>query len=149
MVRPVPGCGRHPNVGTWITDGFADDPDNPLSLATVNADGTTRDWNMNETGVGSWEPTGERTFITVTLYPVVDDEAGLIGFLTARTVGEISEDGQTASGTYTLEFPDAPTGVFPPPGEWGPVAFEAKRLNVEPPGETVGPWPLAPPPTEE
>jgi hypothetical protein len=134
----------HPNVGTWINDEDPEDPDNPLSLASVNNDGTVTEWNQNEGGFGSWEPTGERTFMTTTLYPLMDDEAGFLGFLTARIIGEISEDGQIATGTYTLEFPDGPAGFFPPPGEWGPAPFYSTRLNVEPPGQTVGPWPLVP-----
>lgn len=134
----------HPNVGTWISDGDPDDPNNPLSLATVTSDGTVREWTANEVGAGSWQPTGERTFLTTTLYPMMDPNDELIGFLTARIEGEISEDGQTATGTYTLEFPEGPAGVFPPPGEWGPARFTAERLNVEPQGQPVGPWPLVP-----
>ncbi len=139
----------HPNVGTWISDEDPDAPNNPLALSTVSSDGTVREWTANEVGVGSWQPTGERTFMTTTLYPMMDHNDELIGFLTARIEGEISEDGQTATGTYTLEFPEGPTGVFPPPGEWGPARFVAERLNVEPPGQPVGPWPLVPPGSEE
>lgn len=138
----------HPNVGTWIT--VPDDPAaNVGGYATVHADGTVRDWNVNVTGVGAWEPTGERTFRTTIVYPLPDGEGGLLGHYTARIEGEVSEDGQSATGIFTLEFPDDPSGAFPPPGEWGPAPFRSIRVNPEPIGEPVGPWPIEPRPMED
>jgi hypothetical protein len=139
---------EHPAVGGWVLDPEPGNPDNPPNLLTFHADGTARDWNVNDTGVGVWEPTGESSFATTILYPVVDPEAGFVGITTAHIIGEASEDGQTTSGTYTIEFPTEPAGAFPPPGQYGPAEWIATRILVEPLGETVGPWPLPPPPEE-
>ena len=108
---------------------------NPPALTTLHADGTVRDWTVNDGGVGEWEPTGERGLASTMLYPLVDPEAGFVGVNTVRIIGEVSEDGQTSSGTFTLEFPTEPEGVFPPPGEWGPAQWNATRIVVEPLGE--------------
>ncbi len=135
-----------PNVGTWVIDAEVDNPDNALSLSTLNADGTLRDRTADGTGAGVWEPTGENGLEATILYQLVDPEGTFFGFVTVRTSGEVSEDGQTTSGTYTIEFPDGlPAGMFPPAGEYGPADFTGTKVSVESIGETVGPWPLPPP----
>ena len=138
----------HPAVGSWVLDTAPENPQNPPEMLTFNAEGTYRNWTVNGTGVGAWEPSGERGFAGTALYPFVDEGAGLSGLVKARIVGEVAEDGQTMSGTYTVEFPTEPVGVFPPPGEYGPAAWIATRILVEPQGETVGPYPLPPAPAE-
>ena len=139
---------EHPAVGGWVNNQAPDDPGNPPALTTFHADGTVRDWTVNDGGVGVWEPTGERGLASTMLYPLVDPEAGFVGVNTVRIIGEVSEDGQTVSGTYTVEFPTGPEGAFPPPGQYGPAEWIATRILVEPQGEPVGPWPLPPPPEE-
>ena len=138
--------GDNPNVGTWVIDAEVDDPDNALSLTTLNADGTLRDRTADGTGAGVWEPSGEDGVESTILYQVVDPEGTFFGFVTVRTSGEVSEDGRTTGGTYTVEFPDGlPAGMFPPAGEYGPAEFTGTKVAVESMGETVGPWPLPPP----
>ena len=71
---------EHPVVGTWIGDPEPDNPDNPLGLSIVHADGTITAWNLDEGGRGTWAPTGERSVEATVLFPLVDPEAGLLGF---------------------------------------------------------------------
>ena len=52
--------------------------------------------------------------------------------MTIRVAGEVSEDGQTFTAEYTIEF----TGEG---GEYGPGHVTATRINVEPMGTPVGP----------
>jgi hypothetical protein len=136
-------------VGSWVLDTEPANPDNPLSLMTIHADGTIRDWTVNGTGVGTWVPGMEAGIEGTILYPAVDPDAGLLlGFVTARITGEVSEDGSTISGAYTAEFPVEAEALFPPAGEYGPGEWIATRILVEPMGEPVGPLPVAPPPAE-
>ena len=134
----------HPNVATWIGLGPDGDPNNPVAHTVIGDDGTVRDWTPGGPGIGTWEPTGERTFKTTILYPVTDPEAGFIGSVTLRIVGEVSMDGQTATGELTFGFPDGPEGAFPPAGEYGPVQLISTKMATESMGEVVGPWPLPP-----
>ena len=140
----------HPYVGTWLTDEYPDDPDNPHGVTSVAAAGTIHYWSVNGPGIGTWRPTGERSFEHLTLWPQELPEIGFAGYITIRMAGEVDEDGQTATGTWTIEFPAGPEGVFPPPGvEFGPAGFVSTRVNAEPQGEPVGPWPPLPPTEEE
>jgi hypothetical protein len=138
----------HPNVTTWIGLGPDGADGLPSALTVIGADGSVRDWTPGGPGIGTWEPTGDRSFKTTIMYPQTDPEAGFLGIITLRIVGEVTEDGQTATGEYTLGFPPGPDGVFPPPGEYGPVAFTSVRMANESMGEVVGPWPPAPPAEE-
>ena len=139
---------EHPNVATWIGLGPEGESGDPIAITTIAADGTARDWTPNGPGIGTWEPTGERSFKTTFMYPISDPEAGFVGIVTLRIVGEVSMDGQTATGVYTLGFLDGPEGAFPPAGEYGPVEFTSIRMANESIGETVGPWPLDLPPAD-
>jgi len=132
---------EHPMVGSWVKDPAPDDPANQNDLTVFNADGTILDFAQPQPGVGSWVPTEDGGFAATSVYPLVDPEAGFLGYITARLVGQVSEDGQTMSGTYTIEFPSEPAGMFPP-GEYGPADWTASRVAVEPQGEPAGPWPL-------
>ncbi len=138
---------EHPIVGAWVKDPLPDDPTNQPDLLVIEADGTFIDVAVPETGIGTWEPTEDGGFVGTSMYPLVDEQAGFLGLITARIAGQVSEDGQTVSGTYTIEFPTEPAGAFPA-GEFGPAEWVATRVAVEPQGETVGPWPLPPTPAE-
>ena len=52
----------HPVIGAWRFDTNVDDPANPPSYAIFHADGTYMEFHPSVgTGIGVWEPTGERT----------------------------------------------------------------------------------------
>ena len=74
--------------------------------------------------------------------PANDPDAGFTGFVTVRASVEVAEDGQTFSGTYTLEFPDRVTEAFGlEAGEYGPADVTGQRVEVEPMGAPLGPIP--------
>jgi len=89
--------------------------------------------------------------------PANDPEAGFLGFFTVRTSIEVAEDGQSFTGTYTIEYPAAMAEAMGMPvGQAGPGDVTAQRVVVEPMGVPVGPIPEeadtdqpAPPPTTE
>jgi hypothetical protein len=53
---------------------------------------------------------------------------------TIRAAGEVSEDGQTATAEFTLEFTDDGAAA----GEYDPGHVTATRINVEPMGTPAG-----------
>ena len=136
----------HPAVGSWSIDPEVEDPDNTPEFTVLSPDGTVVTVNP-ESGpsVGSWTASGDQTADLSMLAPAVDPEAGFLGLITIRASITVADYGQTFAGTYTLEFPAGPEGVFPPPGEYGPAEVTGERIKVELMGEPVGPWPLPPP----
>ncbi len=63
--------------------------------------------------------------------PSGDDSAPME---TIRATGEVSADGQTFTGQFTIEF----TGDGFPTGQYGPGHVTATRIAVEPMGTPVG-----------
>ena len=53
---------------------------------------------------------------------------------TIRAAGEVSEDGQSFTAEFTIEF----TGEGAPSGEYGPGHVTGTRINVEPMGTPAG-----------
>ena len=53
---------------------------------------------------------------------------------TIRAAGEVSEDGQSFTAEFTIEF----TGEGAPTGEYGPGHVTGTRINVEPIGTPAG-----------
>ena len=51
-----------------------------------------------------------------------------------RAAGEVSEDGQSFTAEFTIEF----TGEGAPAGEYGPGHVTGTRINVEPMGTPAG-----------
>ncbi len=148
---------EHPAIGTWVIDSSPDDPSNPLELATIAPGGIIINAFLDGTAYGSWAATGDQTADATFVTPANDPEAGFLGFFTVRTSIEVAEDGQSFTGTYTIEYPAAMAEAMGMPvGQAGPGDVTAQRVVVEPMGVPVGPIPEeadtdqpAPPPTTE
>ena len=140
---------EHPIVGTWIADSSPEDPTNAVELSVYGPGGTIVNIGPEGNTAGSWVPTGERTADTMIQNPMSDPEGGSLGLIIVRGDAVVAEDGQTFTGTWTVEFPGAMVeGAGLPAGELGPGNVTAQRVAVEPMGEPVAPWPLPSPPEE-
>ncbi len=120
----------HPLVGSWLldTDG---NPETLPSLAYYAADGGYIQIDSDGVnGLGAWEPSGDTTGNLI--YSYVDEKDGMT---TIRANLDVSEDGQTITADWTLEFLDPATGEWS--GEIGPGTVEATRIAVEGPGPPV------------
>lgn len=126
----TPASGAtHPLVGSWLVN-TSPEGEPPLELATLSADGTMIDTSFDgANGHGAWEPTGDRSGI-VTFVVILEDSTRLL----IRASIEVSEDGQSFTGTYTNEFFDT-TGQGT--GEIGPGPVTGTRINAEAPGTPV------------
>lgn len=136
----------HPLVGAWLVSDVPAGPVGPRDLVVVHPDGTFVSLHVEGgvtlPGLGSWAPSGEHS-ADITLYgPVIEPEVGFLGFVIIRISGEVSEDGQSLTGTATYEFPAAMVqAVGLPEGQLGPVGFSGQRILVDPMGEPVAPLP--------
>ena len=135
---PVPESAStegHPLVGAWILT-IAEDPDGLPSLVAFSSDGIYQESDQDgAAGYGAWQATGPTSaaLTFVTLSPVPEGEFG--GSATIRATIEVSADGQTFTGSFTIEF----TGVEGiPEGEFGPGTATGTRIAVEPMGTPVG-----------
>jgi hypothetical protein len=141
---------EHPAIGAWAVDATPEDATDPPGLVTIAPGGIITDVDPEWTGYGSWAATGDRTADATFLFPFADPEGGLLGYGTIRTSIEVAEDGQSFTGTYTIE---PPTGVAQamglPVGQFGPGEVTGQRISVEPMGEPVGPIPEQSAPEEE
>ena len=135
-------AATHPLVGAWVLDGTPDDPSDAVDLVVFDAGGTLVSMSAQGPAAGSWEPTGERT-ADVTFHGLAfAPDGGFGGLLTIRASGEVAEDSQTFTATYTLELPAAMAQMMgAPEGQLGPGEVTAQRIAIEPMGETVGPIP--------
>lgn len=130
----------HPLVGAWIVDPA--EGEEQVEVMTFHPDGTLVEVNPDTGAVGVWEPTGERGGDLMFMLPEADPETSRAGLITIRASLEVSEDGQTFSGTYTFE----PSALMVEmmgmsPGEYGPAEVTGERMTLEPMGEPVGPMP--------
>jgi hypothetical protein len=137
---------EHPLVGAWIMSDVPPDPAGPRDLVVIHPDGTFVSVHVEEgvalPGLGPWSPSGERT-ADISLYgPVIEPEAGFVGFVIIRASLEVSEDGHSLTGTATYEFPAAMVqAIGLPEGQLGPLEVTGQRIHVEPMGEPVAPLP--------
>jgi hypothetical protein len=142
-------AAEHPLVGAWVLDSTPDDPSDAVSLVVFGPGGTLVSLSAEGSAAGSWEPTGERTFDVTFHGLAITPEGGFGGLFTIRSSGEVPEDGQTFTGTYTVEPPAAMAQMIgAPEGQLGPGEVTAVRIAVEPMGEAVGPIPELPPEPE-
>lgn len=129
----------HPMIGTWLIQPTETDPP---ELFIASADGIVVSAGAEATGYGAWAATGERTADVKFLTPMLDPDAGLLGFVTIRADVEFAEDGQRLAGTWTVEFPpEVAEAMGVPAGELGPGDVSGTRIAAEPMGEVVGPLP--------
>ena len=112
----------HPLVGAWVVDPSPSEGEVPVEVMAFHPDGILVEVNPDTGAIGLWEPTGERGAELKFMVPFSDPESeDLSGLMTIRASLEVSEDGQTFSGTYTFE-PSAQMAemMAMPPGEFGP-----------------------------
>lgn len=135
---------EHPFVGAWVIHPFPNDPSSE-DLVIINPGGTVLDYDSQSgTGVGAWTSTGDRTADLSFDQLVTAPDGSLVGLTVVRASVEVAKEGQSFTGTWTLEFPPAAaemSGV--PAGELGPGDVTGERIAVESPGPTVGPMPGA------
>jgi hypothetical protein len=121
---PVAGTmAGHPLVGTWIVS----EPGQAPSVVAFTSDGIVVDTEVEGgTGVGSWQPTGERTAALTFVVPI--NESGFEAIVVIRATGEVSADGATFTAQYSVtgQGPDGSV-VFADEGQVTGV-----RVPVEP-----------------
>jgi uncharacterized cupredoxin-like copper-binding protein len=120
----------HPLVGSWVTLA-ADDPSEPPSITMFGPGGSVSDVGPDgSVGLGAWESTGPSTADASIWYPAGG------GVLVIRAAIEVAADGQSFTGTYTVEM--AAIGGEGS-GQHGPAEIIGTRIPAEGPGEPVGP----------
>jgi hypothetical protein len=131
----------HPLVGGWLVISDTSDPTGVPETVVFHDDGTLvnvspgeEEGEGQEVTLGVWEPTGERTANILFTSPF-SPEMGEVGAFTVRASLEVSEDGNSFSGQYTI----AVTGIPEAEGEYGPETVTATRITVEAMGTPVGP----------
>jgi hypothetical protein len=137
----------HPLVGAWVIDPGPPVDSAPEQLLLVGPGGILSFHSDHGTAYGAWTPTGADT-ADYTFYNWEGNaETGFMGFVIVRVSVEVASDGQTLSGTYSVEFPPALLEAFgQAEGEYGPSEMTGRRIIVEPMGAPVGPLPAGPPP---
>lgn len=130
-----PATQGHPLVGTWLVDTDPGSADNSPDTVMFSSDGT---FVQSEAGggaqLGAWEATGERSAVFTFVGADVDEEGSFLGSLMIRASLETSDDGNTFTADFTIEFiqPDGTGG-----GQAGPGIASGERLVVEAPGTPV------------
>lgn len=124
----------HPLVGTWMIDNDpAADNDVPESV-TFSSDGALVDVQGTETMLGVWTPTGASTAVVMFSQYFADDSDAYDGGFTIRATVEVSADGNSFTGEYTLEVLN-PDGTST--GQAGPGTVTGARVIAEAPGTPV------------
>lgn len=124
----------HPLVGTWLVDNDPTAEDNLPENITFTSDGTLIDVQGSETALGVWAATGATTAnVTFSAYQG-DDSGAYYGGYMVRAAVEVSADGNSFSGQYTIELLN-PDGSMS--GQAGPGMVTATRVMAEAPGTPV------------
>jgi hypothetical protein len=133
-----------PIVGAWLAHPSPGDS-TQVSLIAFEPSGTLITTDQDgTTGVGAWTATGDGTVELTFEEPTTGPDGHFAGLTTIRASGQVSADGQSFSGTWTLELPEAEaSAVGLPAGELGPGQVTAERISVSSMGEPVGPLPQA------
>ncbi|HET7093441.1 MAG TPA: hypothetical protein VFI22_08185 [Thermomicrobiales bacterium] len=128
-----PAFANHPAVGSWRVHREPENPQYPVELMILSADGAVLDFGAfsGATGVGRWEPMGADA-ATVTFTVVSDGPA----YIVVRSSVRFAPDGQSFTGAYTEEI------VFDPDhagtsGQIGPGTVDGTRMAAEAPGTPV------------
>jgi hypothetical protein len=126
---------NHPLVGVWLLDAEPEVEGNALESVIFTDDGTFINVEVNGTTLlGAWEATGATTADLLFVSYDIDEEGGNAGQVTIRSSFEVSADGNSLTGQYTIEFV-GPDGTST--GEAGPAMLTATRLEVEAQGTPV------------
>jgi hypothetical protein len=124
----------HPLVGTWLVDNDPAVENNLPENITFTSDGALVDVQGSESALGVWAATGATT-ATVTFSEYQgDDSGGFAGGYMVRASVEVSADGNSFTGQYTIEVLN-PDGTMT--GQAGPGAVTATRVMAEAPGTPV------------
>ena len=135
-------------MGAWVLDSVPGVQTDPLQLLLVGPGGILTDASDHGIGYGAWTGTGAGTADITFDTPLVDPAAGFLGFVRVRGRLEVAADGQTISGTYTVQFPTAMAqAAGMQEGEYGPNDVTGQRIAVESMGMPVGPLPQGPGPS--
>jgi len=131
-----------PIVGAWVIHPIQSDP-TQVSLMVFGPGGTIVTTDQDGApGLGTWTASGDQTFDVTFDQLTSGPDGGYIGITKIRASGEVAADGQTFTGTWTLEVPEAMAGMMGvPAGELGPGEVTGERIMAEPMGEPVGPLP--------
>ena len=130
---PSAPAAVHPVVGSWqlSVDEF---PDDPPSLVAFHADGTYQESDSDGTDRHRVVGSDRAELGEPHVHGVRPQRRRLRRDADDSRHGEVSADGQTFTGQFTVEF----TGEGFPTGEYGPGHVTATRINVEPMGTPVG-----------
>jgi hypothetical protein len=137
------GARDHPILGSWMVDATPTVADDAPELVSFHAEGSVRSVGSQGPTVGTWERTGRRSADVTVAAPFSDPQTGaFMGFGWFRGSLEVSQDGQSFTGTYTLEPPAVLAQALGiPEGQLGPSELSGERIPVEPMGEAVAPIP--------
>jgi hypothetical protein len=120
---PAASMTGHPLVGTWVVTN----PDGAPVVIAFTADGVVVDTEGDGgTGVGAWQPTGERTAAFTFVLPASDQE--FIGIIGLRATAEVDASGATFTAPYSVSS-QLPDGTAPL-SDQGQVT--GTRLPIEP-----------------
>ena len=132
-IPPTEAPRGDPIVGAWLltVDEF---PDDPPQLVAFHADGTYHEVHCRRNHWHRFVGGNRTELVQPDVHRFRADDEGSVGMQTFRAAGEVSEDGQSFTAEFTIEF----TGEGAPAGEYGPGHVTATRINVEPMGTPAG-----------
>ena len=112
-------AAEHPIVGAWwVRPEMMPAAEGPGNLGSFGADGIFVGVDPGGgVGIGAWRSTGEQTFEATFHFPIQDPDREYVGHGTVSVSGEVSEDGQTFSGTATTDVPLPEGGRSGPRGQ--------------------------------
>ncbi len=132
-----------PVIGSWLVMSDPGDADYSPRLMTLSADGTAMFVSgENVTASGAWQGTGDAA-ANVAFTVVTNGPAHIV----IRAAIDVDPDGQSFSGTFTLEAVFDPAGGGTS-GEIGPGTIEGTRLVAEGRGTPVASFEEFFPPAE-
>ncbi len=114
----------------------AEDPGAPPQLVSFGADGIFIEHDYDgSVAIGAWEATGASSAALTFVEHSPDGQGGYSFMITIRATIDVSPDGQSFTGQYTI---DASGNQGAPQGEYGPGTVSGTRIVVEPMGTPVG-----------
>jgi hypothetical protein len=119
----------HPATGSWLVEGDPGDAEYVPRQMNLSADGSALFVSGQQTvALGAWAPAGDTAAIA-TFVGVTDGPA----YVVTRASIEVAPDGQSFTGTFTIEAVFDPAGGGTS-GEIGPGTLSGTRLTAEAPG---------------